>query len=334
VSAPSGAWWDQLSAEPPAFGELVAHRVHTAPDMFLAMDHESAPHLLIALPDEGGTFADDHSRGIQVVAHKLRVEQRPESPFLDVRCADATGREMFRLVVNDIIEAVQHGMPAREAVETTLARWRRFWANVPPAGLSPDQVRGMFGELWFLHVWLMPLSSRHLLHWAGPTGARHDFQWPDLAVESKATVAVRGHVHRISGLEQLEAPGSGKLYFFSLRLREEASATNSLVTLVERITDDLRNDAALLDRFEELLARGGYSPAHADRYRGATFRVIDERLYRVGEGFPRITPASFTGGPPSGVERVEYEINLEACAPLLVARRPKELPSAIRDMRA
>jgi hypothetical protein len=319
-----------MSAEPPAVGNLVAHRVHAAPDVFLAIDHESAPHLLIAIADEGAKFADDHSRGIQVVAHKLSVEQRPDALFLDVRCADITGREMFRLVADDIIEAVKQGAPPREAVESTLARWRRFWANVPPTGLSPDQVRGMFGELWFLHVWLLPTSKGHVRHWVGPTGGRHDFQWPELAVESKATIAVRGHVHRINGLEQLEAPGPGTLFFFSLRLREEASATNSLVTLVERITAELKGDSALLDKFEELLARGGYSPAHADRYRGMTFRVIDERVYRVSQGFPRITPASFAGGPPAGVERIDYEINLEVCAPLLVARRPSELPDEIR----
>lgn len=330
MTAPAGAWWDQLPSEPPPFGELVAHRVHSHPDVFLAMDHEGAPHLLLALTGAGANFADDRSRGIQVIAHSLRVEQRPEAPFLDVRCADATGREMFRLVTNGIIEAVQHGVSAVEAVETVLARWRRFWANVPAAGLSPDQVRGMFGELWFLAIWLLPFNCRHVHRWLGPTGARHDFQWPHLAVESKATVSVRGHIHRINGLEQLEAPETGILYFFSLRLREEASATNSLVTLVDRITDELRGDAALLDRFEELLGRGGYSPAHADRYRKATFRVVDERLYRVADGFPRITLESFAGGPPVGVERVDYEINLEGFPQLCVARKPSELPTELR----
>ena len=126
------------------------------------------------------------------------------------------------------------------------------------------------------------------------------------------------------------SPQPGALYFFSLRLREEASATNSLVTLVDRVGEELRADAALLDRFEELLGRGGYSPAHAERYRMQTFRVVDERLYRVAAGFPRITPISFAGGVPVGVERVDYEINLEGCGDLCVARRPADLPAALR----
>src|SRR5205085_1558097 len=106
----------------------------------------------------------------------LRVEERPEAPFLDVRCLDAAGLEMFRPVADEIIDAVRRGVPAVAAVKITLARWRRFWGNVPPGGLTPDQVRGMFGELWFLLVWLLPANRRHVERWVGPTGARHDFQ--------------------------------------------------------------------------------------------------------------------------------------------------------------
>ncbi len=327
MTGSGGVPWDQLPRDPPPFGEFAARRVHSNPDVYLAMDHLGAPHLLLALPESNVNFSDDRSRGIQAVAHSLRVEQRPEAPFLDVRCGDAAGREMFRQVADDIVAAVTRTVPPVEAVETTLARWRRFWGNVPAAGLTPDQVRGMFGELWFLLVWLVPFDRRHVRAWLGPTGTRHDFQWPRLAVESKATSSLRGHIHRISGVEQLEAPEAGALYLFSLRLREEASATNSLVMLVDRISDALRPDAGLLDRFEELLGRGGYSPAHAERYRTQTFRVVEERLYRVADGFPRITPASFAGGMPVGVEHVDYEINLEGFPHLCVARRPAELPA-------
>lgn len=50
-----------------------------------------------------------------------------------------------------------------------------------------------------------------------------------------------------------------------------------------------------------------------------------ERLYRVAAGFPRLSPASFVHGVPAGIERIEYEINLDACPGLLVASTPTEL---------
>jgi len=69
------------------------------------------------------------------------------------------------------------------------------------------------------NYWSSAILCRHVRAWLGPTGTRHDFQWPRLAVESKATSSLRGHIHRISGVEQLEAPEAGALYLFSLGVK-------------------------------------------------------------------------------------------------------------------
>lgn len=318
-------WWPAQPAEPPRFGQFVAHRVHANPDIFVAIDHESAEHLLLALPDDA-VFADDRSRGIQAVAHRLRVQERSEASFLDVRCTDAAGGEMFRTISREIVAAVRIGVSPIDSVQITLSRWRRFWGDVPEAGLTLEQVRGLFGELWFLLYWLLPHGQRHVGHWRGPEGARHDFQWPGRAIESKTTNSVRGHVHRINGVDQLTPPDHGTLHLFSLRIRDEPSAMNSLVSLVEQVHLAIAGNAALADELDLCLARAGYSPLHADRYREQRFFVIDERLYRVDADFPRLTPASLIGGVPVGIERIDYDLNLESADAFCVARRPVEMP--------
>lgn len=320
--------WDQLPAETPSYGEFVAHRVHLSPDVFLASDHDAAPHLLLALPT-ATDLHDDQSRGIRVVAHPLRVEGRGEAPFIDVISTDPASREMFRLVTTEIVETVRAGVTPVDAVQSTLARWRRFWAAVPEIGLTADQVRGLFGELWFLLFWLIPHDRTHVKHWRGPEGARHDFQWPGRAIESKTTNSVRGHVHRINGIDQLTPPAQGSLHVFSLRVRDEPSSMNSLVTLIEQIRARIGGDAALADRFDGGLARAGYSPAHADRYREQRFFVIDERLYRVAPGFPCLTPGSFEAGVPVGVERIDYDLNLETAEAFCIARRAADIPTVL-----
>jgi hypothetical protein len=130
---------------------------------------------------------------------------------------------------------VEDGMPAAEAVRETLARWRRFWGAVPAGGLRPDEIRGLFGELWFLLVWLLPHGSAGVEHWVGATGARDDFQWTGVAVEVKTTSSIRGHIHRINGIDQLDPPQDGSLRLFSLRLRDEPASTNSLLSLTTTI---------------------------------------------------------------------------------------------------
>jgi len=316
--------WRALPQRSSVYAELAAEEVPDVSGAFLAVDHEGARHLLLGVAADLQPVIDDRSRGIRVVTRPLSVQNQPERDFVDVICTAVSGQEVFNLVATAVLEQVQRGVAPAEAVLATLSRWRRFWGASPPGGLSGEQIHGLFGELWFLAVWLLPHGHDQVGHWVGPTGARHDFAWHGLAVEAKATTSVRGHVHRINGIDQLDPPADGRLLLFSLRMREEATASNTLLSLIDTINTTLGDDAEALDRFETGLAQAGYSPLEADRYTEIRFRVLNERLYEVGQGFPRLSAASFGGGLPGGVERVEYEINLDACPQLILASSPSD----------
>ena len=320
--------WRTLPTRSELFAELAASPVPNADGVFLAVDHDGVRHLLLATEGEDDPVNDDRSRGVHALTRPLAVQGQAEREFIDVVCTSTAGQDVFNLVASAIVESISQGGDPPEAVRGTLARWRRFWGTAPEPGLTPQELRGLIGELWFLAVWLLPHGHEQVAHWLGPTGARHDFQWPRLAVEAKATTSVRGHVHRIHGLDQLEPPTDGRLCVFSLRLREEATAANSLVTLIERITGELANHPDTLDGFETRLTQAGYAATHAERYADVRFRVVNERVYEVGDGFPRLSADSFVDGLPAGIESVEYEINLDACPSLLIASSPSEFSLA------
>jgi hypothetical protein len=315
----TGESWRELPERSSAYAELAAESVAAVDGAFLAVDHDGVRHLLLGVAPEADRVTDARSRGIHVVTRPLSVQGQPERHFVDVVSTANAGNEVFNLVVNAILDQVERGAQPSEAVRETLSRWRRFWGTAPPIGLTGEETRGLFGELWFLGVWLLPHGHDQLGHWLGPSGARHDFAWPKLAVEAKATTSVRGHVHRINGLDQLDPPADGRLLLFSLRLREEATASNTLPALVDSIISALDDDSEALDSFESRLAQTGYSPLDAERYGDLRFRIVNERLYEVAESFPRLSAASFPQGLPSGIERVEYEVNLDACPGLIVA---------------
>jgi Putative PD-(D/E)XK family member, (DUF4420) len=316
--------WRALPDHSTVYAELAAEAVGGLDDAFLAVDHEGSRHLLLGVDADAGAVTDDHSRGIRALTRPLSVQGQPERRFVDVICTAVSGQDVFNLVATAILGQVEQGSSAPDAVHSTLARWRRFWGAAPVGGLTSEEIRGLFGELWFLAVWLLPHGVDQVAHWLGPTGTRHDFQWPGLALEAKATTSIRGHVHRINGIDQLDPPADGRLLVFSLRMREEATASNTLVSLVETITTALRDESDALDRFETRLAQGGYSPLEAERYTEIRFRVINERLYEVADDFPRLTESSFANGLPNGIERVEYEVDLDVCPDLIVAAAPAE----------
>jgi hypothetical protein len=300
-----------------------------APDiterLIAALDAEGRRHFLVLLGAGEADLKDTHSRGLEVATRELTIPNHDTGRWLDIICNDASGHEAFDLIGGELANRlVSDNATAPEVIRRVLAKWRRFWGQMAKPVLSRQEILGLFGELWFLSVWLIPLAgeAQAVARWRGPN-ARHDFEWIGKSVEVKATASTRGHIHRINGLDQLAPPENGRLLLFSLRLREEAGATNTLSSLATAIRRQLEQHHDVLTRFEEMLVDRGYSPTHEDDYAVLRMRIVEEALFDVRDDFPRLTMAQFPSGLPVGIERIEYEINLGGCAHLCAANRPE-----------
>ena len=311
-------------------GENLAARLavpDVTPRLFAALGADARRHLLVPLRPGDEELRDAQSRGVSVLTKELSVRGRNPARYLDIECHGATGHEAFDLIGGELAEGLKDA-DAKPMVLTTrvLAKWRRFWGQFPRQILSREEQLGLFAELWFPSVWLIPRVGiiKALVGWRGPFGARHDFEWPGRSVEVKGTTSMRGRVHRINGLNQLAPPENGALLFFSLCLREEGGASNTLPGLVASCRSLLEADAEALSGFESALVQVGYSLAHEEEYAKMKLRILDEGLFRVQENFPRLTKASFASGIPPGIERVEYEINLAGFEHLCAAVKPEK----------
>ncbi|MEE9569690.1 MAG: PD-(D/E)XK motif protein [Candidatus Binatia bacterium] len=310
---------DNLSARPATPGVTAR--------LLCGLDSEGMRHLLIALQTDEQELRDTRSRGVSVVTSDLAVRGHAAARYIDVQCVDAAGHAAFDLIGGELAEELAHpGNEPAGVVRRVLARWRRFWGQLPQSLLRREELLGLFGELWILSSWFLPCCgvAEAVQRWRGPFGARHDFEWQSKSVEVKTTTSERGRIHHINGLDQLSPPEQGDLLFFSLRLREEAGATNTLPSLIADTRRQLESDDEALSRFETALAQVGYFPVHDEEYSRVHLRVVEEGLYAVQADFPRLTPSQFPTDVPAGVERVEYEINLNTFDHLCVAQSPEE----------
>ncbi|MDQ6598085.1 PD-(D/E)XK motif protein [Bacillus salipaludis] len=322
--------WRDLEDSLPAYGLYNAKKLEGNEKIFLAVNHNGFRNVLLKINCIDSAINDNHSRGLKVEGKNLVVNEI-ENAFIVISCSDKEGNKTFNLVASDILHKVVSGLKPADAVIQTLEKWRKFWGSSFRKILTEEQIKGLFGELWFLLVWLLPQNYKFVENWVGPSGSRNDFEWKNLAIEVKTTSSIRGHIHRINGIEQLDSPQDGELYCFSLRIRKEKTAQNTLPVLIKRIQNLLASNQQLLDLFDEKIAILGYSPAHEVEYSEYQYRVIDERLYVVNGEFPRLSVSSFQDGVPYGVERIDYDVNLEVCQECLIANNPYEFNSVLKN---
>jgi len=307
--------WSVLETILPTGENLTAKLA--APDtsslVFCALDSEKRRHILVQIKSDDSAYDNRQSRGIQVITRELNIHGQPPSRYMDLICLDSAGYSGLDLIGSEIIsELVKGTRPPAEIIHSVLAKWRRFWGQIPQDILSRNEVIGLFAEIRFLTERQIPEvgPAEAVKRWRGPFGSRHDFEWQGGSVEVKATTSSRGRIFHINGIDQLEPPEHGKLFFFGVRLREEGGADQTLPSVIVVCRNLLIIDDDALEKFESVLVQSGYSPHHNEEYEKMRFRIIEEVFFKVTDEFPRICSANFVGGIPDGIERVEYEVNL------------------------
>lgn len=317
--------WEVLRGKIPEAGRLTAKPIpNTGGRVYCAVDAQGRRRILIRLNQDEEGLANSNIRGIAVETRALILAEGGAREYIDILCRDSAGHAAFDLLAEEISRLLfEKNLPPAAAAAQVLAKWRRFWGKIPMSILGREAQIGLFAELRFLSGWLIPRQGAGAaMMWRGPWGGRNDFESESLRAEVKATLSARGRIYRVNGVDQLDSPPNGALFFFGMRLRESGGGQENLAGAVRAAREACEHNADALDRLENGLARIGYSDAHADEYKNFRFEVAEERLFAVRDNFPRL-PAATRHIPP-GVERVEYDINLDAFDSLVVAKKPSE----------
>lgn len=246
---------------------------------------------------------------------------------VDLRNGDIVGQQRFVLTLarhidsdlflglcETLIGSLKEVTDPATALAVALAhlkRWKAFLSGRNARLLSPEEVRGLFGELHVLrrlyHDTLPQAAAVDA--WLGPDDSHQDFIFGDRAIEVKSLSGRERSTVRISSEDQLEST-LPELFLLTQRLSDmpdadQALSLNSMVSLIE---SEL-SMAEAIEQFADKLAGIGYTPlAEYDRPR---FMVSGLQGYRVADGFPRLIRSKV----PTGITRVAYEIMLEAIAP-------------------
>ncbi len=298
--------WAELEAGHLSQAHLAVRQVGSAPagPVFVAVDGAGARHLLVPAATGDAVPVDRRSRGVVLIGQELEFDGAA-TRFADLVCVDGDLAEVFVRLSEDVAERV--GRAAANGpgvVQDVLAEWRQLLSRASKLGSAASV--GLIGELEVLRAGLLAAGPSALDTWKGPLGAAHDFVTDKWAIEVKTSTAREGRLCEIHGLEQLEPLASGRLLLAWVALREDPGGL-TLYERVERVLDS----GAPRQRLLELLGELGY--AHDPRALPEERWVTREQLwFEVDAAFPKITAASFAGGPPPGVQRLRYIVDLAA----------------------
>lgn len=303
--------WDAIPTPKTDFNvRLVA--LHTAVPCFWGRDTTGACLFIVELQgDHRAQFRKEQVR-LRGIGIDLRSDKGDEQRLV-LTLEEQVDRDLFEGLCNTLAIALTHCADSEGSLAVALAhlrRWKRFLSG-RSRRLSPEEVRGLYAEITFLLELLGHgmADVDAVTAWRGPERSQQDFIFGSVAIEIKSLAGTERNVVRISSEDQLE-PLQDKLYLRIYRLSDLPDAKNAttLNGIVESAYAALA-DSDAVDALDHKLTAYGYVPL--PEYDKPSFVVSAVLTHRVHGTFPRLVRS----GLADGIDRVSYDIRLEAIEP-------------------
>lgn len=236
-----------------------------------------------------------------------------EKHFLIIAQEDEKSEEIFEKILQSLVDHIflNQDRDLFSIIYEVLDRWHNFFRYKNNKKLSLEEQMGVFGELYYIHNWLVKFPSEPPLivnYWKGPTRHRIDFVKNSIGVEIKTLSPKIREEIRISSEKQLElSTVIKKIYLYILKIENTQSDGQTIQDLIDLIRNQLSDRAPTsLVRFNDLLLELYIVD---DIYNDIFFYVHNEEAYELTDQFPRIT----TKDLPVGISNISYSIDLSHC---------------------
>lgn len=309
--------WEELSSDPSVTTGLVLRRYSGSvlPDVFVAIQQ----------PEKTLCIASSISDSIEVnIAQFANLEEIQIDLFPDpyqkgknillFKLTNILHKDIFSVLCEDLIASISSETNEKQLVKTILNRfekWKSLFTKIISQGLTPEEQRGLFGELYFLRKFLQVNTDFQTIvsSWVGQSKEIKDFQMNNWAVEVKTTHGNNHQKVHISSERQLDNTHLENLFLYHVSLEQAQEAGETLNDIISSVYTILEGDTIALNRFKFKLFEGGYFEQHSNLYSSIGYFVRNDTFYKVENDFPRIMENEIR----SGVGDVKYSVILSQC---------------------
>lgn len=299
VSEQTGDGWRSISVSPPGSATVLAgcRFPDGAQAILIRFSNASLPATM-RLPEGSGFLVE-------------RTSFEGKVSWISLTRRLSASESLFTSMAEDVVRSLAPCPAENESMALAILLGRvRAWQEFMRKGgdpLSAEAETGLFGELLVLQRVLDEGVDAAVAceAWLGPLDGLRDFELGTGGIEVKSTLSSLGFRARVASLDQLDDTDRQPLFVAALRLRQTA-AGRTLPDLVANTRDVIAGDAVAERLLAERLIASGYRDEHIANY-SRRFELQEMRVFRVGEGFPRLTPHTV----PAGIKWASYEIDLD-----------------------
>lgn len=199
-------------------------------------------------------------------------------------------------------------------------KWSAFFENKKTDGLSRDQVRGIFGELYYLRNLLQDSKldvDDILISWRGPYDEGHDFVFDFRDFEIKTIEKSKNEV-RISSEFQLESDKGKELELVVISIVLDIENGLSLKDIIHEIKTIVLNKFGDNTIFLNALLQKNISSNNLEQYEIYKFTAISEIDYDCNkEHFPKLIRSSI----PEEISNVKYTVRLNLIEEFMIRKK-------------
>ena len=310
--------WEELENDKSFSHGLLIRRYSGAvlPDVFIALK----------LPEKFRCIATSISNSVRVnlvsfsnlrdiSVELIPDEKKPEKIILLFKLLSNQHRDIFSVLCEDLIASISTVTNETQLVKELLNRfekWKSLFDRAAAQGLSSEEQRGLFGELFFLRKFLQSNSDfiAVINSWAGSEKQIRDFQFGSWSVEVKTTHGNNHQKVHISSERQIDTTNLENLFLYHLSLEARQQSGNTLNQIIDSVSEILSSDYTLLNRFKNKLLEAGYFDQHRNLYEHTGYFIRQDVFYKVENNFPRIEEKDIR----NGVGDVKYSIVISQCS--------------------
>ncbi|HLN20916.1 MAG TPA: PD-(D/E)XK motif protein [Bacteroidales bacterium] len=240
--------------------------------------------------------------------------------LLNLVLVDNQFKDVFDSLIADILAAIINESDFKVILRNysnRLIKWQSLFERFRQQGLTPEEQRGLYGELYFMRKFLLVNSDFNniVISWIGPEKLVRDFQFGNWSVEVKTTHGNNHQKVQISSERQLDTANVDNLFLNHLSLESVQHSGETLNQMIDSIYEILNIDLTALNQFRNKLTDAGFFDPHRQYYSDIGYFIRQDIFYKVEHQFPRIEESDIR----NGVGDVKYSIIVSQCNDFIIS---------------